>query len=114
MFVLMLIKRELQPLIVCILFSSFMTLRLINCLGNDTVNTLFSPDVISFARNNGFYPPDKSDEEFSFSDTYNPLSFEGNASVAEILYSLLGARACEARVWSFFSKITTGMHDPQS
>ena len=50
-----------------------------------------SPDVISFARKHGFYSG--PDEEFSFADVYNPLSFGG-------------ARFCDARVWSFFRKIS--------
>ncbi len=52
---------------------------------NDPENTLYAPDVISFAKAHGFYPKDGKDEDFSFSDTYNPMSFEG-------------ARLCEARV----------------
>jgi dipeptidase len=61
---------------------------------DDPENCLYAPDVISFAREAGYYTG--SDEDFSFSDTYNPLSFGG-------------ARKCEARVWSFFRAITTGM-----
>jgi dipeptidase len=61
---------------------------------DDPENCLYAPDVISFAREKGYYTG--SDEDFSFSDTYNPLDFGG-------------ARGCEARVWSFFRAITTGM-----
>lgn len=61
----------------------------------DDPDTMYAHDAISFAKAHGFYPQNAPDSEFSFSDTYNPLSFEG-------------ARACEARVWSFFSKITDG------
>lgn len=61
---------------------------------NDPENCLYAPDVISFAREKGLY--EGSDEEFSFSDTYCPLDFSG-------------MRACEARVWSFFRRITDGM-----
>ena len=57
---------------------------------NDPDNCLYSADVISFARNNGLY--EGTDEDFSFSDTYDPVTFEG-------------ARFCEARVWSYFSTI---------
>mmetsp|Transcript_4911 Transcript_4911/g.10699 ORF Transcript_4911/g.10699 Transcript_4911/m.10699 type:complete len:596 (+) Transcript_4911:80-1867(+) len=53
-------------------------------------DTLYSPDVISFARTAGFYQGD--DASFSFSDVYDPVTFDG-------------ARFCEARVWSFFSTI---------
>lgn len=63
---------------------------------NDPVNCLYAPDVISFARAKGLYPQDASDSDFSFSDVYNPLTFEG-------------ARACEARVWSFFIKVNSAM-----
>lgn len=61
---------------------------------NDPENCLYSPDVISFAREKGYYTGD--DKNFSFSDAYNPLDFEG-------------ARFCEARVWSAFNKVTKGM-----
>jgi len=60
---------------------------------DDPENCLYSDEVTTFARKIGIY--NGSDEDFSFSDVYNPLTFEG-------------ARACEARVWSFFSKVTTG------
>ena len=58
---------------------------------NDKDNCLYSPDVISFARGIKLYPQDKPDEEFSFSDVYDPVSFHG-------------ARICDARVWAFFSR----------
>jgi len=57
---------------------------------DDPENCIYAPDTISFAQKNGFYSG--PDAEFSFSDTYNPLSFSG-------------ARFCEARVWSFFGNI---------
>jgi dipeptidase len=58
---------------------------------NDSKQTVYhSPDVISFAKKNGFYSG--NDKTFSFSDVYNPLNFGG-------------ARYCDARVWSFFRKI---------
>ena len=57
---------------------------------NDPENCLYSRDVISFARSRGFYSG--SDEEFSFSDVYDPVTFSG-------------ARFCDARVWSFFGAI---------
>lgn len=57
---------------------------------NDPENTLYSEDVVSFARDIGLY--NGSDEDFSFSDTYDPVTFDG-------------ARFCEARVWSFFSHV---------
>jgi len=57
---------------------------------------VFAPDVISFARRKGLFPQDAPDSEFSFSDTYNPLTFGG-------------ARFCEGRVWSFFNKVNSNM-----
>jgi Dipeptidase len=55
---------------------------------NDKNNCLYAPDVISFAREKGYF--DGLNSEFSFADAYNPLDFGG-------------ARYCEARVWSFFN-----------
>jgi dipeptidase len=57
---------------------------------DDPENCLYSPDVVSFARDIGLY--NGSDAEFSFSDIYDPVTFDG-------------ARFCEARVWSYFSHI---------
>ncbi len=57
-----------------------------------------SPDVVSFAKEHGFYQG--KDEEFSFADVYNPMDFGG-------------ARYCEARVWSFFRKINKEVRDNQ-
>ena len=61
---------------------------------NDPENCLYSKDVISFAKESGIYT--ERDGEFSFSDTYAPLTFGG-------------LRACEARVWSAFNMSKTGM-----
>lgn len=58
----------------------------------DPEKALYSSDVISFARKIGIYPADARDEEFSFSDVYDAVTFEG-------------ARFCEARVWSLFSAL---------
>jgi len=54
--------------------------------------TACSVHVVSFAKAHGLYPADASDEDFSFSDTYAPLSFEG-------------VNGCEMRVWSFFRSV---------
>jgi len=54
--------------------------------------TLYSRDVISFAKQIGLYPKDAKDSDFSFSDVYDPVTFSG-------------ARFCDARVWSFFGAI---------
>ena len=54
---------------------------------NDPENCLYAPDVISFAREKGFFTG--RDEDFSFCDAYCPADWSG-------------LRACEARVWSAF------------
>lgn len=61
---------------------------------DDPENCVYSPDVISFAREMEYF--DGADEEFSFSDTYAPISFGG-------------ARFCDVRVWSFFKDINDDM-----
>ncbi len=61
---------------------------------NDKDNCLYSPDVIEHARQQGVFSG--SDSEFSFCDVYAPLDFSG-------------ARSCEARVWSYFSRFADGM-----
>ena len=55
-------------------------------------DTLYASDTISFAKSIGLYPEDLPDEDFSFSDIYDPVTFEG-------------ARFCEARVWSFLGAV---------
>ena len=60
----------------------------------DSENCIYSPDVISFARDKGYYSG--SDADFSFAQAYAPLDF--------------GAlRFCEARVWSFFNNVNKDM-----
>lgn len=61
---------------------------------DDPENCLYAPDVISFAREMGYY--EGTDEDFSFSDTYAPVDFSG-------------ARFCEVRVWSFFKEVHDDM-----
>ena len=61
---------------------------------NDPENCIYSPDVISFAREKGYYSG--NDADFSFAQAYAPLDF--------------GAlRFCEARVWSFFNLVNKDM-----
>jgi len=60
---------------------------------NDPQNCLYSPDVITFAREAGLYKG--SDKDFSFSDVYAPLDFGS-------------MRGCEARVWSAFNIMGKG------
>ncbi|RHJ91780.1 dipeptidase [Parabacteroides bouchesdurhonensis] len=60
----------------------------------DKENCLYSPDVVSFAREKGYFKG--KDKDFSFAKTYCPYEF--------------GAlRGCEARVWSFFRKYDKSM-----
>jgi len=61
---------------------------------DDKENCLYSPDVVSFAREKGWFKG--KDRDFSFAKAYNPYDFGG-------------LRACEARVWSFFRKYDAGM-----
>ncbi len=61
---------------------------------DDKDNCLFSPDVISFAREKGYFNGKNS--EFSFSEAYAPADFST-------------ARFCEGRVWSFFNRYVSGM-----
>ena len=61
---------------------------------DDPENCIYSPDVISFAREQGYFNGD--DKEFSFADAYAPLDFGG-------------ARWCEARVWAGFNKVNNNM-----
>ncbi len=61
---------------------------------DDPENCLYSPDVISFARQMGYF--EGADEDFSFCDAYAPLSFGG-------------MRGCDARVWAFFRTVADDM-----
>ena len=61
---------------------------------NDPENCLYAEDVISLAREKGYFSG--KDEEFSFADAYAPLDFSA-------------LRGCEARVWSFFRTFATDM-----
>jgi len=55
--------------------------------------TLYAPDVISFAREKGWFTGE--DADFSFRDAYNPLDFGG-------------ARSCDARAWVAFRVLGDG------
>ncbi len=64
---------------------------------DDPENCLYAPDVISFARDKGWF--NGQDEQFSFADTYAPADF--------------GAlRFCEARVWAFFRRAAPSLNLP--
>lgn len=58
--------------------------------------TLYSPDVIKFARSQGYF--NGKDEDFDFSKAYAVTDF--------------GAlRGCDARVWAYFNKFKSGMDE---
>lgn len=61
---------------------------------DDPDNCIYSPDVITFAREKGWFSG--KDEEFSFRDAYNPMDFSG-------------ARGCDARAWSAFNILCDGV-----
>ena len=60
---------------------------------NDPENCIYAPDVITFAREMGYFEGD--DKDFSFCDAYAPLDF-------------MGMRGCEARAWSAFNILCDG------
>jgi len=59
------------------------------------VECVYAYDVIDLARGKNLFTG--KDDEFSFSDTYAPVTFEG-------------ARFCEIRVWSFFKSVNDDMN----
>ncbi|HZM13216.1 MAG TPA: C69 family dipeptidase, partial [Bacteroidales bacterium] len=61
---------------------------------NPAVETVYADDVVDVARSFGWYTG--SDAEFSFCDSYAPLTFSG-------------ARFCEARVWAGFNTVNSTM-----
>lgn len=61
---------------------------------NPEVECVYAHDVVDFAKKMGYF--NGKHEEFSFSDTYNPLDFGG-------------ARGCEQRVWAFFRRFVPDM-----
>ena len=63
-------------------------------INDPEVECVYAWDVIDVARANKLY--NGPDQQFSFSDAYNPLTFEG-------------ARFCEIRVWSFFRSVNDEM-----
>ncbi len=58
------------------------------------VETVYAHDVISFARDRGWFKG--ADADFNFSEVYAPIDFGG-------------ARFCEARVWAGFRKFNSQM-----
>lgn len=64
---------------------------------DDSVNCLYAEDVISFARDKGYFSG--KDEDFSFADAYAPLDY--------------GAlRFCESRVWCMFKRAAPSKNIP--
>lgn len=63
-------------------------------MNDENIGTIYSEDVISFAREKGWFTG--KDKNFSFSDVYAPVDFGG-------------ARFCEIRVWTMFNDVTDGM-----
>jgi dipeptidase len=63
------------------------------------ITTVYEKDVIKVARKHGWFKG--KDKDFSFADAYAPLDFGA-------------ARFCEARVWSGFRKVASGMDKYQS
>jgi len=63
---------------------------------NKNIDVVYADDVITFAREKGWYKGE--DKHFSFSETYAPVDFGG-------------ARFCEIRVWTMFNKVTDGMDE---
>lgn len=61
---------------------------------DDPENCLYSPDVISFAREKGYFTGD--DKDFSFREAYCPLDFGT-------------VRGCDARAWSAFNILCDGV-----
>jgi len=73
------------------------TSKQIDKIFNKKVTTVYAHDVISFARDMGYY--DGADKDFSFSKTYAPPTF--------------GAlRFCEARVYAFFNRVAPSLNLP--
>jgi dipeptidase len=63
-------------------------------INDPIVECVYAWDVIDIARAHKLYTG--PDDQFSFSDTYNPVTFEG-------------ARFCEIRVWAFFRSVNDEM-----
>ena len=55
-------------------------------------SNMWSKDVVQFARAQGLYSSHSTDDAFSFSDTFDPVT-------------PAGARLCELRVWNFFRTV---------
>lgn len=65
-------------------------------INTPTIEVVYAYDVITFAREKKLFTG--TDAEFSFSDTYAPMTFEA-------------ARFSEIRVWSMFKEVKAGMNE---
>jgi dipeptidase len=74
--------------------SNAITSRDMRRIFDPSVECIYAWDVIDIARSKNLYTG--IDQEFSFSDVYNPISFEG-------------ARMCDIRVWAFFRSVNNEM-----
>lgn len=74
--------------------KSSITFKTIDKINNPEIECIYADDVITFAREKGWF--NGEDKDFSFSDTYAPVDFGG-------------ARFCEVRVWSMFRKVNSQM-----
>ncbi len=61
---------------------------------NEPETTIYSPDVIDFARSKGYF--DGKDEDFSFSRAY-------------AVYDMGALRGCDGRVWAYYNKYASDM-----
>ena len=65
-------------------------------LKDPKIDCVYADDVISFAKEAKLY--NGPDAQFSFSDVYNPVTFDG-------------ARFCDLRVWAMFNKVSDNMNE---
>jgi len=75
------------------------TSKEINKIFMPGIETVYSDDVIDFAKAKGYYPADGADADFSFCAAYAPVDFEA-------------ARFCEARVWMAFYRCNPSLMAP--
>lgn len=74
--------------------STSITSKDLRRIYDPAVNCVYAWDMIDFARSKNLFKG--TDQEFSFSDIFNPITFSG-------------ARACEIRVWAFFRSVNDEM-----
>ncbi|MCU0457004.1 MAG: C69 family dipeptidase [Bacteroidales bacterium] len=74
--------------------STAITSKDLRRINDPLVDCVYSWDLIEFSRSKNLFSG--SDQDFSFSDTFNPITFDG-------------ARFCEMRVWAFFRAVNGEM-----